>query len=296
MSKEGLAPAIAPDVQKTSVEDRLDRISGFENLVAANAKALPQEDKGNQVESYCRAGDIADFGLYAERISIHRDVKKALPPSSFLKSSEYFEPFDDYIGGDVYLTKKERDDLYVFLGDASYHGEKAYPSARQAYYNFNIGGDVAEASSEFGDYLKDNSEAYELMVGVHAKISKTGVLEFVQSGCSNLFVLRGNGDVESFESGGLPLGIVIGARYDIEKVILKEGDFVIFKTDGMYEGENGCGEGVNVEAVPDILKKAYEKVRGDGGVEVLRDSILSVVEEIKRLDDDRTMLLFQYTG
>ena len=67
-------------------------------------------------------------------------------------------------------------------------------------------------------------------------------LTYVNAGHNPPIVRRANGAFESLETGGLPLGIKIGAEYQTATLELRPGDALILFTDGVVEAFNESGE------------------------------------------------------
>ncbi len=67
-------------------------------------------------------------------------------------------------------------------------------------------------------------------------------LTYVNAGHNAPILRRANGSFEALETGGLPLGIKMGAKYQTATLGLQPGDALIFFTDGVIEAFNESGE------------------------------------------------------
>jgi len=67
-------------------------------------------------------------------------------------------------------------------------------------------------------------------------------LTYVNAGHNAPILRRANGAFEPLETGGLPLGIKLGAEYQTATLELQPGDALIFFTDGVIEAFNSAGE------------------------------------------------------
>lgn len=67
-------------------------------------------------------------------------------------------------------------------------------------------------------------------------------LTYVNAGHNAPILRRANGSLETLETGGLPLGIELGAGYETASLELKAGDALILFTDGVVEAFNESGE------------------------------------------------------
>jgi phosphoserine phosphatase RsbU/P len=63
-------------------------------------------------------------------------------------------------------------------------------------------------------------------------------LTYINAGHNTPMLRRNAGAVERLTIGGLPLGILAGARYESGSVILQEGDWLAIYTDGVVEAMN----------------------------------------------------------
>lgn len=70
----------------------------------------------------------------------------------------------------------------------------------------------------------------------------TRKLTYVNAGHNAPILRRANGKLETLETGGLPLGIEVGSKYETATIELQPGDALIFFTDGVVEAFNERGE------------------------------------------------------
>jgi phosphoserine phosphatase RsbU/P len=89
-------------------------------------------------------------------------------------------------------------------------------------------------------------------------------------------------------AGGLPLGILLGTRYDETEQQLQPGDQIVFYTDGITEANNRAGELFSTERLDQELENCSLQAQG------LLDAVLSAVERFadgRPADDDRTLIV-----
>ena len=70
----------------------------------------------------------------------------------------------------------------------------------------------------------------------------TRTLTYVNAGHNAPILRRANGKMETLETGGLPLGIEVGSKYETATIELQPGDALILFTDGVVEAFNERGE------------------------------------------------------
>ncbi|MFH1278612.1 MAG: GAF domain-containing SpoIIE family protein phosphatase [Candidatus Eisenbacteria bacterium] len=88
----------------------------------------------------------------------------------------------------------------------------------------------------------------------------------------------GEGKFTELESTGAPLGIVGGAEYPAEEIILKPGDCLLFGTDGIWEARNPEGEAYGLERLRRIIAEFHD--------EDLREISRRVKEDVIRFRGD----------
>lgn len=90
------------------------------------------------------------------------------------------------------------------------------------------------------------------------------------------------------ESGGRPLGVFSGSRYDEETVDLAPGTLLLLYTDGVLEAGNATGEEFGLERLEQVLLDA------DSGADVAARQIydrVSAYQDMDFIDDDVTFLV-----
>ena len=90
------------------------------------------------------------------------------------------------------------------------------------------------------------------------------------------------------QAGGLPLGVIDETSYEESQLQLKQGDQIIFYTDGITEAQSSQGTFFGTQRLDDELEKCSLQA------EALMKSVLQAVETFangRPADDDRTMIV-----
>ena len=90
------------------------------------------------------------------------------------------------------------------------------------------------------------------------------------------------------QAGGLPLGVIDETSYEESQLQLKQGDQIIFYTDGITEAQSFQGTFFGTQRLDDELEKCSLQA------EALMKSVLQAVETFangRPADDDRTMIV-----
>jgi sigma-B regulation protein RsbU (phosphoserine phosphatase) len=94
----------------------------------------------------------------------------------------------------------------------------------------------------------------------------THELTYVNAGHNYPVLRRTSGLIERLETGGVPLGILRGSRYELGKVRIMSGDLLLIFTDGLVEAENDHQEEYGEFRMLDTLNSSS----GISAAEVLR--------------------------
>ncbi len=123
---------------------------------------------------------------------------------------------------------------------------------------------------------------------------RTLKLTYTNAGHNPPVLRRSSGDFERLETGGLPLGIQSGTRYEVGAVQLGYGDLLAVFTDGVVEAENEHGEEYGEPRLLELFK-ASRGASASQELERLMNSVDAFVGPARQ-HDDITCLLLRTTG
>lgn len=120
----------------------------------------------------------------------------------------------------------------------------------------------------------------------------TGRVRFVQAGHPHPVVQRASGDLEFVGQGGLPIGLVADADYDMCEILLKPGDRLLIHSDGFTEAVCSSGKMLEEEGLSQMLVRCAN-VKGP---DVLDDLFWQLTERQNgaALDDDVSAVMLEY--
>lgn len=146
-----------------------------------------------------------------------------------------------------------------------------------------------------------NQKMYESLRNTHDVLYATAVFLHLKQGRLSVAVAahppvllrepamtRPVGGLRRLESGGRPLGVFSGSRYDMETVDLAPGTLLLLYTDGVLEAGNASGEEFGPERLEQVLLDA------DSGADAAARSIyarISDFQDMNFIDDDVTFLV-----
>jgi len=113
-------------------------------------------------------------------------------------------------------------------------------------------------------------------------------LRYVNAGHNPPLVIHRNRSIAQLETGGPPVGMFPGARYEESSVQLEAGDLLIAYTDGIIEATNLLGEEWGVEG---LLEAAVQGWQDSPDAADLINVIFSALDEFStnRQTDDATL-------
>jgi serine phosphatase RsbU (regulator of sigma subunit) len=111
-------------------------------------------------------------------------------------------------------------------------------------------------------------------------------LRYANAGHDPPYLWRG-GDAEQLRARGMPLGLMPGMTYEEGEVPLREGDCVLFYSDGLVEAHDPEGE---MFGFPKLGKLISEHAEGGSLGDSLMEELYSFVGEGWEQEDDITLL------
>ena len=104
----------------------------------------------------------------------------------------------------------------------------------------------SEIAAAFNRLMIEDIQVEQYFTLAYAELDlKTGRVVLTQAGHPHPLVMRADGTVEKFGAGGMPVGLISGAKYEDTELILAPGDRLFLMSDGLTEcpGTNGVDLG-----------------------------------------------------
>ncbi|HYU33339.1 MAG TPA: SpoIIE family protein phosphatase [Thermoanaerobaculia bacterium] len=121
---------------------------------------------------------------------------------------------------------------------------------------------------------------------------ESGNLLYVNAGHNPGLLLHQDGRIEELGSGGVPLGLFPGSRYQAREATVGPGDLLCLYSDGITEAESVDDEELGTERLCDVLRSHCE----EPALQAVLDAVRVSVEEFSRgrpQGDDQTLLLLR---
>lgn len=122
----------------------------------------------------------------------------------------------------------------------------------------------------------------------------TGAFSLVQAGHPHPMILRASGEIEPIGQGGMPVGLLDGARFEQVSGQLHPGDKLFIGSDGVTEAADPDGEQLGEEGLSRLLRR-NAGTRGSGLLEALTWN-LTEFSGSEDFEDDVSAALFEYDG
>ncbi len=199
------------------------------------------------------------------------------------------------IGGDYYdFIERHDGKMVVALGDVSGKGTAA--ALLMSSLHAAIHGQISAKSSLYetvcsvNRYLSENTPSNRFVTLFIGELdAESGRISFVNAGHNPPLVARANGDILQLDSGGLPLGLMSAADYEVGEFTLGHGDALVVYSDGVSEAANLAEEEFGMERLTEVIRKNLR-----GSAANIRDKVessLSAFTQSAPANDDITLLI-----
>jgi sigma-B regulation protein RsbU (phosphoserine phosphatase) len=117
----------------------------------------------------------------------------------------------------------------------------------------------------------------------------TGDLKFINAGHNPPLIGRADGTIDQLASGGLPLGIMPFAEYEVGHAQLNSGDVLIIYSDGVTEANNLKEDEFGIDRLTEVLRSNI--TRTASGIRDQVESALSSFTGLAPANDDITLVI-----
>ncbi|HKP52966.1 MAG TPA: SpoIIE family protein phosphatase [Chloroflexia bacterium] len=212
------------------------------DLSSQAAPALRVAQLVRQQQAEARERERIDQELRVARLIQQTLLPKEVPALEGWNLAAYYQPARA-VGGDFYdFLMLEDGKLGLVIGDVT---DKGVPAAlvmattrailRAAAQQLSSPGKVLE---RVNDMLHPDIPPKMFVTCLYGVLDpQTGLLRYANAG-HDLPYKRHNGAVAELRATGMPLGLMLGMRYEEKEAILAPGDSVLFYSDGLVEAHN----------------------------------------------------------
>jgi len=283
----GLIYADSPTYESTFKEEHLDILTTLASVASIRVENASLMDERINRERMERELELAT------------EIQQRFQPSGPPKVEGYdFQgvSFSCYeIGGDYYdFIPRHDGKMLVALGDVSGKGTAAalLMSSLHAAMHAQV---AAKTSLEdmvvsINKYLSENTPANRFITLFTAELDATsGGLKFINAGHNPPLIGRANGTIEQLASGGLPLGIMPFAEYEVGTAQLGTGDVLVIYSDGVSEANNLAEDEFGMDRLTAVISANVG--RNASGIRDKVESALSEFTGTAAPNDDITLVI-----
>lgn len=200
------------------------------------------------------------------------------------------------VGGDYYdMFPTQNGRMGLVVGDVSGKGIPAalmvstlHSALRLLLDQTGIGPPLLE---KLNRHILESSMPNKFITMFLAELDpETGHLLYVNAGHNPGLLLRADGRVEELGSGGVPLGLLPGSRYQAREVTVEPGDLLCLYSDGITEAESVEEEEHGTERLCNVLRAHRGALALGEVLDAIRESV-EVFSRGRPQGDDQTLLV-----
>ena len=252
---------------------------------------------GQRLEQEIRERERVEQELQVARSIQQASLPEEVPKLEGWQITPYYRPARE-VGGDFYdfhLLSEGRMGLVV--GDAT---GKGVPAALVMSTTCGMLQLAARAlgSPSPGEVLAQVNEALLARIPTNMFVTcfyaildpQSGSLSYANAGHDPPYIRRSDATAEELRATGMPLGLMPGMGYEEEVASLREGESVLFYSDGLVEAHDPQGEMFGFPRLRELVAE-YGK---EGSLEgFLMEELYSFVGEGWEQEDDITLLILR---
>ena len=203
------------------------------------------------------------------------------------------------MGGDFYdFHPLPEGKLGLVVGDATGKGIPAALVMSTTLGMLQLAAQSSEVSSP-GEVLERVNEALLVRIPSNMFVTcfyaildpESGTLSYANAGHDPPYMRRGNDDADELRARGMPLGLMVGMEYEEQRTSLREGENVLFYSDGLVEAHDPEGQMFGFPRLRELIAHHADEEEALG--EFLMEELYSFVGEGWEQEDDITLLTLE---
>ncbi len=236
-----------------------------------------------------------------EELDIARQIQTSLLPTE-LPSSGWFRAAGSSIashqvGGDYFDVRRIGPDAWsVVVADVSGKGVSSALLASFLQGAFLLASDspdqIPALMARMNQYLLERTKGEKYATVFYGIIERSGAFHWSNAGHCAPMVVHAGGQTTALPTTGLPIGMLEGAQYALERMSIAAGDKVVLYSDGLTEAQDPEDQFFGVGR----LRKTLEANAQRSCIEMHRE-LLNAVEAYAEgtvLTDDVTVVVLEY--
>jgi ketosteroid isomerase-like protein len=277
----------------------IHRIEGGKIAEEWSIGTLGLKLRGQRLEQEIRERERVEQELRVARRIQQASLPKEVPELEGWEIAPHYQPARE-VGGDFYdFHPLPEGRLGLVVGDAT---GKGVPAALVMSSTCGMLQAVSQAldSSSPGEVLERVNKALLARIPSNMFVTcfyailepKSATLRYANAGHDLPYLWHG-GYCEELRARGMPLGLMPGMGYEEGEVSLREGESVLFYSDGLVEAHDPNGEMFGFPRLRALVAEhAEERSLGD----ILMEELYSFVGQSWEQEDDITLLTLRYSS
>jgi serine phosphatase RsbU (regulator of sigma subunit) len=206
------------------------------------------------------------------------------------------------IGGDLYdFFDLGQERMGILCADVS---GKGIPAALmmanlQAVARANLGGNIDSPSAPPAQLVETLNQQITGRFGDHRYATlfwaeynaQTAELTYVNAGHPPPIMIRSSDRIERLNSGGVPIGLFVDARYTSSKLQMPPGSRLVIFTDGMTDAQNVVEEEFGDERLMDYCRTIAPGIDAKGVADTLMRTVAQFSVGTEQFDDTTVVVL-----
>jgi sigma-B regulation protein RsbU (phosphoserine phosphatase) len=143
-------------------------------------------------------------------------------------------------------------------------------------------------------FLLDRTGGEKYATLFYSLLHDDGRLSYVNAAQCPPIVIRAQGERIELEATGMPVGLMEGAEFTLESLLLSPGDLVVIYSDGVTEAQNQNREFFGKKRLNEILR-AHAKESCSAIHDAIQEGVAAFTEGAPQ-SDDITVVVLEYRG
>jgi len=237
----------------------------------------------------------------ASEIQLAREIQEKLLPESIprmdnLDVAAFATPSKEISGDYFDVIKLDEDRLLLAIADVTGKGVPAslLMANIQACLRILVPENVSleRATANINKVIHSNT-GYDKFITFFWGVfnTKDRSFKYVNAGHDQPVYVKANGDVERLDVGGLLLGVLPDAQYELGEITIQKDELICLYTDGVPEAQNPQDEEYGEERLVEVLEQNRHCCPNDL-VKVIRESVRVFAGGAPQIDDI-TLVIFK---
>ena len=163
-----------------------------------------------------------------------------------------------------------------------------------AFLGGTLGASIPDVLSRINDFMSERAEHGKYATIFYATVDRAGHLTWANAGHCAALLVRRDRSIESLNTTSMPVGLMPGAPFAVDRRDLAPGDRIVIYSDGVTEAQNAAGEFFGRPLLRDAVGRAV-----DLDCAGMHDEIQQAIRDFTggaEQSDDITLVVVEYSG